>query len=444
MASPQTQHVFQAPTGTRDFYPAELNRLRYIQKAWRETSVRHGFEEIDGPTFEHLELYTVKSGEGIVSELFSFERFGGEKTYALRPEFTPTLARMYAARANALPKPTKWFWMQNCFRAERPQRGRLREFWQWNVDMLGDDSPEADAEVIATAVGALRALGLQSADLKVHVSDRTIVADELARAGVAESEITAALTLLDRKAKIPEAEFAKQAAALRLDYGSFSAALGRIQERANDAVARSVRGEGVPEAFTAELGKLGRLIEALAASDTLRWCEFDFSIVRGLAYYTGTVFEILASGERAVAGGGRYDKLIELFGGPPTPAVGFGMGDVVLSLVLQDKGLMPKDEEIAERLGLRPDVFVISSGSDAADAAVTPLVASLRREGLHARRSYKSTKNVGKLLKDAAGARARFAAIVEQDGASATVKNLDTGEQVGPVALAEVAAAVRR
>ena len=136
---------FQSPTGTRDMYPADAAKRRFIMEAWRGVSVRHGFDEIDGPTFEHLDLYTVKSGEGIVSELFAFQRAGGEKDYALRPEFTPTLARMYAAKAGSLPKPTKWFMAGPFFRAERPQRGRLREFLQWNVDILGDPSPRADA-----------------------------------------------------------------------------------------------------------------------------------------------------------------------------------------------------------------------------------------------------------------------------------------------------------
>ena len=441
--SPSPKHILQPPTGTRDFYPAELNRLRYIQKAWREVSIRHGFDEIDGPTFEHLDLYTIKSGEGIVSELFSFQRAGGERTYALRPEFTPTLARMYAAKASTLPKPTKWFCIPTFFRAERPQRGRLREFVQWNVDLLGDDSPEADAEVIAAAVGALSALGLKSADVTVGLSDRTLVADEIRRAGVAEDKVTDAFVLLDKKAKIPPAEFAGQAAAIGLSAEALTSSLQGIESRANEAVAAVGAGAPVPADFAADYPKLARLVAALAAMDVLPWCRFDFGIVRGLAYYTGVVFEVIAEGERAIAGGGRYDNLIELFGGPPTPAVGFGMGDVVLSLVLQDKGLMPPDEEIADRLGLRPDVFVISSGSDAADAAVTPLVARLRREGLHARRSYKTTRNIGKLLKDAASARARFAAIIEQDGATATVKNLDSGEQGQPIPLEQVAGAVR-
>ncbi|MFN7020446.1 MAG: histidine--tRNA ligase [Phycisphaerales bacterium] len=429
MASPASptppstsDHAFQAPTGTRDLYPSDLNRLRYVQEAWRRTSINHGFEEIDGPTFEHLDLYTVKSGEGIVSELFSFERFGGEKKFALRPEFTPTLARMYAARAGSLPKPTRWFWMQNCFRAERPQRGRLREFCQWNGDIIGDGSPAADAEVIACAVGLLESLGLTPKDVRVRVSDRDVIAGLVTRSGVAPDRCHEALVLLDKRAKLDAASFEREARALGLETARFDAG---VRDCTMDAPTSSP--------FMDNIAMLG----------IAEWVDWDLSIVRGLAYYTGMVFEVHeASGEeRAIAGGGRYDKLIEMFGGPPTPAVGFGMGDVVLSLVLQGKGLMPSDDEIAERLGLRPDVFVIANGTPGAEAVVVPTLANLRRAGLHARRSYKATKNVGKLLGDATRARARFALIIESATAG-QIKDLDSNTQE-PIGLEQVVERVR-
>ena len=164
--------AYQAPKGTRDFFPADLAALHHIETAWRNASINAGFDEIDGPTFEHLELYTVKSGEGIVSELFSFTRSGGDVDYALRPEFTPTLARMAAAKGRSLTLPTKWFGIPSHFRGERPQRGRLREFKCWNVDLLGIDKPSADAEVIATAIRGLETLGLTSKDVVVRISHR--------------------------------------------------------------------------------------------------------------------------------------------------------------------------------------------------------------------------------------------------------------------------------
>lgn len=448
-----SQHVFQAPTGTRDFYPAELNRLRYIQDAWRKTSINHGFEEIDGPTFEHLELYTAKSGEGIVSELFSFERFGGEKTFALRPEFTPTLARMYASKAASLPKPTKWFWQQNCYRAERPQRGRLREFSQWNCDIIGDDSAAADAECIATCIGVLASLGLKSSDVVVKISNRNVVAIALLSCGVDASQLERALSLLDKRDRTSPIEFEKHAVECGLRVGDYDQWMASFQRRADEAVLAVQASDESSFAKLAESSNDSfnhtlRLIRELHGSGIMSWCKFDLSIVRGIAYYTGTVFEVIVDGERAVAGGGRYDKLIETFGGPPTPAVGFGMGDVVLSLVLQDKGLMPKDDEIAERLGQRPDALVIAYEdkndalkSAAAEAAIAPTLAALRRgvdgkPGLHARRSYKTTKNVGKLIQDAAKARARYCVIIES-ATTAQLKNMDTQEQK-PVNLSDL------
>ena len=193
------QHSFQAPTGTRDFYPLEAAQRRFLTESWRAASIRHGFEEVDGPTFEHLDLYTVKSGEGIVSELFSFTRAGGERTYALRPEFTPTLARLFAAKANSLPRPTKWFCTPTFFRAERPQRGRLREFLQWNLDILGDASPAAAAELIATCVTMLASLGFTPKDLRVKINHRAALAEWFNKRGIPEAEHAKILTLLDQK-----------------------------------------------------------------------------------------------------------------------------------------------------------------------------------------------------------------------------------------------------
>lgn len=434
---------FQAPKGTRDFYPAEMAVRRRLEGAWREASTCFGYEEVDGPTFEHLGLYTAKSGEGIVSELFSFRRAGGSDDYALRPEFTPTLARMVAARAAQLPMPVKWFAVPNFFRAERPQRGRLREFFQWNVDLLGAEGPAVDAEVIGVAVSALARLGLKPTDVRVKVSHRVAAARVVRALGVAEESVAAAFELLDRRDKVPAEEFAKRAAALGLSGEALArfeqAVRTRVPVGADLAALAAAAGIG-----TEALGELAALRDALVAAGLGDWCEFDLGIVRGLAYYTGTVFEVHeASGaERAIAGGGRYDGLVELFGGPRTPAMGFGMGDVVLGLVLADRGLLPAD---ASELLPRPDAFVISSGDAAAEAALAPLVARLRADGLHVRHSYKATRNVGKLLADASRQRARFAVILGAESADgmAQLKDLASGEQRA-VTMAELAGALRR
>lgn len=488
-------HSLQAPTGLRDFYPADLLRRRYIEKLWRDTAIRHGFEEIDGPTFEHAELYKIKSGEGILNEMFGVfsgkdesqraALASGEAPYALRPEFTPTLARLYAAKANSLPKPCKWFWQQNCYRAEKPQRGRLREFMQWNCDIIGtENDPEsqarADAELISVCTDSIAFAGLPSDVASARISNRQIILRLLRETSWSSATDDQLFSLLDRRAKIDQATFWREAQSVGLD-------LDRYDEAARQL---AVQFDLVPyvtsiiDADSPEKLYVQGLSWALAERSRTHSCAFDTSIVRGLAYYTGMVFEVLADGERAVAGGGRYDNLIELFGGPPTPAVGFGMGDVVLSLLLQDKGLMPEGKDLLEALSapaasFRPDAFVISNGTPEADAQVRPLVAKLRRgtesaawlakearkpwecaryrpdavdgkagptvdEGdpaarpLHARHTYKTTKNVGKLLKEASDQHARAAVIIES-GSHATVRNLETREEMKDVPLERVA-----
>lgn len=415
----------QSPKGTRDFYPDEMAWRRYLEKAWRSASIRNGFEEIEGPIFELLDLYKVKSGDGIISELFHFTD-RGERELAIRPEFTPTLARMAAAKANALPRPIKWFSMPNLCRAERPQRGRLREFLQWNVDMLGLDDPVADAETIFCAVDCLKSLGLQSNQVKVKVSHRDVVRRILGHLGVPDEKMLDAFNLLDRRDKLPAEVFREQAADIGLD----EPAVERFNQVAQVRLSATSAWDELVQMFTIpeqDLEDLHTLNEQLKAFGILEWCEYDLGIVRGLAYYTGTVFEIHeASGaERAMAGGGRYDNLIEMFDGPSMPAVGFGMGDVVLSLVLQDKDLLP------EHVTLPVDVFVFSTDA-ALRSEVVKTVSQLRNAELHTRYSYKTTTKVGKLLKDAENVRARHCVIIDAklpEQGIVNLKNMDTGEQ---------------
>jgi histidyl-tRNA synthetase len=440
--------IIPSASGTRDFYPADLARRRYIEHAWREVSVQHGFDEIDGPTFELSELYAVKSGEGILSELFGAfsgkdkdetlrKALGeGRAPLALRPEFTPTLARMFAARAGELPRPTRWFWQNTCFRAERPQRGRLREFLQWNCDILGDASPQADAEAIACCVGLLERLGLTPADVKVRYSHRQALGALVAQMDVDEAHQDAAFVLLDRRDRLDNADIE----AMAFEFGVHSVAFLNFLKRPRgrdsgtiDAALASLPLE-IRALAPSLLAPLEAVTRELRSAGLDAWCEVDLNVARGLAYYTGMVFEVheTSGALRAVAGGGRYDKLIETFGGPPTPAVGFGMGDVVLGLALADRKLIPQDRDIARSLGLRPGVMVLSNATPEADALVTPTVNSLRRAGVHARRTAKTTKNLGKLLKDAADNDARFALILEGP-TDATLKDLDAGTQTtGP------------
>jgi histidyl-tRNA synthetase len=412
---PATTRTIQAPKGTRDFYPADMAQRRWVESTWRRVSVGHGFEEIDGPTFEHLELYTVKSGPGIVSELFSFRRAGGDTDYALRPEFTPTLARMYAARANAMPKPTRWFSVCSFFRAERPQRGRLREHIQWNADVIGDESAAADAEVLAAAVNVLETLGLAPGQVTVKLNHRGHLETVLPRFGFAPQRITEAIALVDAVQKLPADEFKRRAAELG------------FEDRRWDEFQRMLAAS-TPAAAGCPVKELEPLHEELRRCDLLAWFTYAPALARGLAYYTGAVFEVheCAGRERAIAGGGRYDNLVELFGGPPTPAVGIAMGDVVIRLVLEERGLLPPPEKLMPR----PDAFLVMAGGEAAAERFRPLLATLRRAGLHAR-GARPGRGVGKALGEASKARARFAVILgeELDRGIVVVKDLDGGGQ---------------
>lgn len=426
---------FQAPRGTRDYYPQDAAWRNHLLDAWRRVSIRNGFEEVDGPIFEALDLYKVKSGEGIVNELFHFEDRGGREL-AIRPEFTPTLARMVAEKANSLSKPIKWFCTPNLCRAERPQRGRLREFLQWNCDVMGLEDPIADAECIFTIIDLLRELGLQSHQVKVKISHRTSVRHILAKLGVADDQMNSAFDLLDRRDKIAVDQFKAEALKLGLD----ESRVERFEQTSRRKYAcGDVDHLGRSIGLEQQIDDLRQLDKRLVAFGVADWCEYDLGIVRGLAYYTGTVFEVheTSGALRAMAGGGRYDQLVELFGGPKLPAVGFGMGDVVLSDVLKDKGLLPAD------VMPKADVFVLSA-SDAADAHVPSVVGALRFAGLHTRFSYKATRNIGKLLKDADACGARLALILDDQAASgiATLKNLAGGEQK-EIRIEQAAAAVK-
>ena len=459
------QISFQNPKGTRDFYPEDLLRRRYITEQWRAASVRHGFEEIVFNYLENSEIYTVKSGEGILSELFSFTREGGDDLYALRPEFTPTLARLYAAKAASLPKPVRWFCIPNFFRAEKPQRGRLREFFQWNCDVLGDDSAAADAEVAGCLVDSMRSLGLSSQHYQLMCSSREIGRGLLVTSGVDEDRVEDGLALLDRWAKLDNDKRVEQANALGFDPDGFDRSAAIVRGMADGP--KHPHGNKVSVA-SLQGGSSIDLTDVFAVVDAIgdEIGRIEPGVVRGLAYYTGTVFEAIADGERAVAGGGRYDKLVELFGGPSTPACGFGMGDVVLANLLDDHGLSPSGDALRDAIdrtvrsvSLRPEVFVVSGGEEH-DAHVGPLVALLRRgvestsyrerdgakpwdadryeqdgvRPLHARVTSKTTRNLKKLLQEAEKMGAKTAAIVHGPD-KVQLKDLRTREDVGAFAV---------
>jgi histidyl-tRNA synthetase len=324
--------------GFRDFYPQELSERAYIMRTWRDVARRYAFVEYDGPPLEPLELYTRKSGEEIVSQLYNFTD-KGERDVALRPEMTPTVARMVAARANSLRKPVRWFSMPQLFRYERQQKGRLREHYQLNVDIFGAAEVTADAELVACAVDMMRGFGLTSTDVVVRVSDRRLLQAYLSSLGVRGDAIPAVYVVIDKLERTPAAISTEKLEALGVTGDAAERIIGiadvtfaELQERVGGGEAGSV---------VEEFGRFLRYVPALLGGDD-SWLRLDLSIVRGLAYYTGIVFELFdRSGEfRAICGGGRYDTLLESLGGADMPALGFGMGDVVLGELLRARGLM--------------------------------------------------------------------------------------------------------
>ena len=425
-------NTFQSPPGTRDFFPEAMAVRRFIEDIWRRVSIRHGFVEVDGPTFEFLDLYKVKSGDEIVSQLFHFEsradREGHTEHFALRPEFTPTLARMVASKANALPRPIKWFSIPRCYRAERQQKGRLKEFIQWNVDMLGGETPEAkrqyDLEISALCLDCLREFGFTNADVKLLWNDRGVVEHLFTLGGVPAERFAFAFYLLDRIAKLSPEQRQKLYTENNVTdrEKTFFEKLAHGENPLDAAFWQNLGAGAEFESYTRTIAATQETIDkTFTAMGLDGFAKYDASIVRGLAYYTGFVFEVAdAQGEnRAVAGGGRYDKLIEMFGGPSLPAVGFGMGDVVLEILLRERNKLP-----ASALP-RPAVFVVNALPDAFEA--TKILAQLResqwnpehtailRPGLPAVTSSKSTKNIGKLIGEASSSGAKVAIILAPD-----------------------------
>ena len=335
--------------GFRDFFPPEHAALRGIFQAWREASRCGGFTEYEGPELESLELYTEKSGDEIVGQLYHFID-KGERQVALRPEMTPTLARMVASQHRNYRKPIKWFSVPRLFRYERPQKGRHREHYQWNCDIVGEKSPMAEAELIGVLCLGLSLLGLGPKDVVVKVSDRSWWDTFLEKQGVGEKERPTVLRTLDRL----EGATAEQR---REKLGALAGAVDAVWE------GKSTDSEAV--------GQVRKGVEALGYGD---WYETDYRVVRGLAYYTGVVFEVhdRAGKLRAVAGGGRYDDLLKRLGGEDLPAVGFGMGDAVLAELLREK-------KIAMPQAAGAEIFIVAEAKE--QAMALQITGQLRRSG---------------------------------------------------------------
>jgi histidyl-tRNA synthetase len=358
--------------GFRDFYPEQFAERAHIMNAWRDAARRFAFVEYDGPPLEPLELYTKKSGEEIVGQLYNFTDKGGREV-ALRPEMTPTLARMAAAKANALRKPIRWFSIPQLFRYERQQRGRLREHFQLNVDIIGEAHVTADAELLAVAIEVMRTCGLSHDDVRARVSDRRLLRAILASLGVSDAQAPEVFAVIDKYERQPRDVSREKLAAIGMSPDAVDTLVGLLGTVTLDQIERRFgSAPGMPEL----LADLRRYFDCLDALGVLSWVSVDLKIVRGLAYYTGIVFELFdAKGElRAICGGGRYDNLLKALGGVDLPALGFGMGDVVLGELLRDRGLLPSRVP-------GPDVWVAAEGENM-DRDVRRAATALRRAGV--------------------------------------------------------------
>ena len=358
----------QGVRGTRDFYPEDMRLRNWLFDNFDDAALLHGFQEYDAPVLESEELYTRKQGEEITQQLYNFKDKGDRKV-ALRPEMTPSLARMVMSRAGVLPMPIKWYSIPQCWRYERTQRGRGREHYQWNVDIWGTDAISADAELISVLVTFFKSVGLTEKDLVIKMSSRKVLEEVLGSLGLEGDIFAKTCIIVDKMDKLPTDVVSEQLG----DLGLEKSAIQTIQSTLAIKDMNSL--EEILGKESAAVTELKSLFSALEAYGISGWIEFDASIVRGLAYYTGPVFEAHdRAGElRAICGGGRYDKLLSTLGGKDLPATGFGFGDMVIMELLAEKGLVP------ELIGGVDDV-VISLSPELRNAAMS-VATSLRNTG---------------------------------------------------------------
>jgi histidyl-tRNA synthetase len=408
--------------GFRDFYPEQLATRNYLMSVWRDVARRYGFVEYDGPPLEPLDLYTKKSGDEIVGQLYTFTD-KGDRQVALRPEMTPTLARMVAAKANAMRKPIRWFSVPQLFRYERQQKGRLREHFQLNVDIIGEASVAADAELLAVAIDVMRALGLGPQDVRARVSDRRLLTALLSHVGVKKAELPAVFAAIDKAGREPrETTMEKVEKAV----GSADGRRGveRLLKNSKDLTAIAKDFSKAPE-IAEQITSMREYLGFLDALGVGEWVDFDLSIVRGLAYYTGKVFELFdAKGEfRAICGGGRYDDLLSTIGGVDLPALGFGMGDVVLTELLRAKNLLPSAELATE--------YWVAADDDALLPDVMAVAGRLRAKSRSVEYALKS-QTLARQLKTASTAGVKNVVLLRRDDyatGNVTVKTLADGSE---------------
>ena len=413
---------FERLPGFRDFPPEDLAAIRSIFHAWRTVSGRYGFSEYAGPPLEMLDLYVEKSGEEIIRQLYNFAD-KGQREIALRPEMTPSLARILAGRHRAMAKPIRWFSVPQLFRYERQQRGRLREHFQWNVDIVGEPGVGADVEVLAVALDGLRELGLTEKDIIARVSDRELMTQMFMVLGVLPEKIPTVFAIIDKmeRTKVSrsmdrlcdegrlEREIAEKV--IEICYVDEIDALRQKFKESSRVIER--------------LDTLEIYLESLVAMGLGPYVQFDPKIVRGLAYYTGIVFEIFdRDGDlRAICGGGRYDRLLELVGGDPLPAVGFGMGDVVVGELLRIRRLYLSEND-------KIDLYLVIVGEDQRSLALK-IAHNQREKGRTVLYGFRS-ESMGKQLEAASKTGASQVIILAPEELKrnlVVLKNMETGEQ---------------
>lgn len=404
--------IIQSVKGTRDYYPEEMALRTFLYSTVRQVSESFGYQEWEAPLLETIDLYAAKSGEELVKEqAFVFPDRGGD-LITLRPELTPSLARLVAQRQKQLIYPLRWWSWGPFWRYERPQKGRTREFFQWNIDLIGVDTAEADAEMIAIAASFMRQAGLAPEQVSILINDRKMVNEELAALDVPPEQRTEALRLIDKRDKMAPADWDAYATDIGLSTAQLAGLKSMLAD--NDLWMKS---PALVRAFD--------LVEALGIGAYVRYAPH---IVRGLAYYTGVVFEAWdRQGEfRAILGGGRYDNLVSDVGGEPLPATGFAMGDLVISLVLKKFGCLPPG------LGASPAKVLVTIFDQVTAAASFRLAAVLRQAGIPTA-CYPEVAKLAKQFKYGDRMGMRLAVVLgpdEQAQNQVGVKDLRSGEQV--------------
>lgn len=407
--------------GFRDFYPEQLAERSYIIGVWRRVMRRYAFVEYDGPPLEPLDLYRKKSGDELVGQLYSFTD-KGDREVALRPEMTPTFARMVAARANALRKPVRWFSVPQLFRYERQQKGRLKEHFQLNADIVGETAVTADAELLALALDIMREFGLSPSDVNARVSDRRLLQALLNHAGVGDDSLATVYALVDKRGREPAA-LSREKLVKAVGSESIADAVDAILSCADIDALRERYGN--VEGVSAHIDVMRQYFSHLESLGFDGWVKLDMTTVRGLAYYTGIVFELFdTAGEyRAICGGGRYDTLLKTLGGVDLPALGFGMGDVVLGELLRGRGLIPPAPS-------QTDYWVVGDDESLMPEVMT-VASELRKRDRSVEYALKP-QQVSRQLKAASAAGARNAVLIKREAfarGEITLKDLEAGTE---------------